>query len=246
MNFLNLRVIAMMIASACLLANTSCAGEKKATKKTVARMGQIHKPSFHKDRLTHFTDVYEGVFSTQKSERTLYVVSTRIWKHTGQIWFYNAVFMDDLPEEPLQQEVALLQQLTADSLMLQFYKIAPEVAKDYSVAWRQPENLESLSKKHISLVESCNMYITRKDTVFELREHGLCPLYSSEDSGFGFTFTSIDFYEHGFRMGTTCYDKRKNVVREPREGGDLYTRLVSEESMKSILDRIDALIVQKK
>ena len=102
-----LKLTLFALAATFAFAVSSCATPKAGTKSASSGLVQLHKAPFQKDRMNHFANTYEGVFTRKLGQgedaRTLYIVLTRIWQSSGQVWFYNTVFMDNLPEEPLER-----------------------------------------------------------------------------------------------------------------------------------------------
>lgn len=240
----------LMLVATGILALPSCnGGAKKATKSDKGQLVQLHPVAYQKDRMNHFASAYEGIYTRKLGDgpdaRTLYIVMTRIWKKTNQLWFYNTVFMDNLPDEPLEQEIVQVKTLTVDTPTMNFYKIDPAIVKHYIQSWRYPDELETITPKSLTMQDSCQMYIFRQDSTFELRQHAPCPLFSTEETGFGYTNTFMNIFDKGLSIGSSFYDKKKNLVRKARPEGDMYTRLQKVSQIQSILDHLDEMMKKK-
>lgn len=242
-------LLAYLLASTIAVSIPACSGSKAAAKPTTDQLVQLHPVTYQKDRMNHFASAYEGIYTRKLGDgpdaRTLYIVMTRIWKKTNQLWFYNTVFMDNLPEEPLEQEIVQVKTLTVDTLTMNFYKIDPAIVKGYIQSWRHPEELETITPKSLTMQDSCQMYIFRQDSTFELRQHAPCPLFSTEETGFGYTNTFMNIFDKGLSIGSSFYDKKKNLVRKARPEGDMYTRLQKVSQIQSILDHLDQVAKKK-
>lgn len=228
-----------------LLAASACKTAQPTNSKTAKNLPQLREASYQKDLMGHFNSCFEGIFKGIRAGQPLFFAFTRIWKNQGGVWFYNTSFTGDLPEEPMEQRILSIRSKTVDTLVLSYYKLNPAVVKGYVQGWRNAKMFDNLTIKDLVMEDSCEMSITRADSVLEFRQRNLCPMFGSELTGFAFYNTKINLDPKGFHIAISFFDKLKTVLRKTELPGNRYTRLLTEEELKPVLAKLDAAGVRK-